>query len=198
VNSGQARLSYWISRFSSGVLSLEKKLLTGLTALLVLLILLNIVTRSAGVALFWVDELAVFTMIWMALMGASAMVRMRYGVAVTLVTDLLPPALRKIIARLVDAIIVVLAAALLVLSWLWYDPVALIRSGFDLDLFAQNTFKFIYFEPTNTVGISKFWIWLAVPLMSVNMTLHAIANLLEGPPVEPGPDGDGERALTEL
>ena len=102
------------------------------------------------------------------------------------------------VARSVDVLILLLSAFLLVLSWQWYDPVALVRSGFDLDIFAQTTFKFIYSEPTNTVGISKFWIWLAVPLMSVNMTLHAIANLLEGPSREPGPDRDEERALTEL
>jgi TRAP-type C4-dicarboxylate transport system permease small subunit len=198
VNPLQTHPAHWIFQLSNGVLSLEKKIVTVLAAVLVLLILLNIITRSAGVALFWVDELAVFTMIWMAFIGASAMIRMRYGVAVTLVTDLLPPALRTMVARLVDVTQVVLAATLLVLSWQWYDPVALMRSGFDLDAFAQSTFKFIYTEPTNTVGIRKFWIWLVVPLMSVNMTLHAIANLLEGVPENPEPEGDEERALTEL
>jgi TRAP-type C4-dicarboxylate transport system permease small subunit len=171
----------WVSLLSNAVLSLEKTIATALTALLALLVLLNIVTRSAGAAIFWIDELAIYTMIWMVLITASVMARMRLGVAVTVVTDFLPPTSRRIIARLVDSIALLFALILVVLCWQWYDPVALIRSGFDLDVFAQDTFKFIYSEPTNTVGIRKFWIWLAVPLMAVDMSLHALANLLEGP-----------------
>ena len=184
---------HWVSRISNTLLSLEKLLVTVLAAVLVLLILLNIVTRAAGAAIFWVDELAIYTMIWMALIGASAMVRMRVGVAVTLFTDLLTPVLRRIVARLVDGIVLLLALTLLILCWQWYDPFALVQSGFDLDVFSQSTFKFIYNEPTSTVGIRKFWIWLAVPLMAVNMTVHAVANLLEGPPEQPVPGADGGR-----
>lgn len=174
----------WASRLSNAVLSVEKRLIVLLAAVLVLLILLNIVTRSAGAAIFWVDELAIYTMIWMALVGASAMLRMRAGVAVTLVTDLLPHGIRRVVGRVVDAVLLFFAIALLVLCWQWYDPVALVRSGFDFDVFAQSTFKFIYTEPTNTMGIPKFWVWLAVPVMALAMTIHAVANLLEGPPEE--------------
>jgi TRAP-type C4-dicarboxylate transport system permease small subunit len=172
----------WIARVSNAVLSLEKRLVTYLAAALVLLILLNIVTRAGGAAIFWVDELAIYTMIWMSLIGASAMLRMRVGVAVTLIADLLPRGFRRSATRLVDAILLFFALVLLVLSWRWYDPVALIRSGFDLEQFAQTTLKFIYSDPTNTLGIGKFWVWLAVPIMAVAMTVHALANLLEGPP----------------
>lgn len=183
----------WASRISNAVLRVEKRLITFLAAALVLLILLNIVTRAAGAALFWVDELAIYTMIWMTLIGASAMLRMRMGVAVTLVTDLLPPKLRRAIVRVVDVILLFFAVALLILSWQWYDPVALVQSGFDLDAFAKSTFKFIYTEPTNTLGIHKFWVWLAVPLTASAMTIHAIANLLEGPPESPSEAQPEER-----
>jgi TRAP-type C4-dicarboxylate transport system permease small subunit len=171
----------WPLRVSNALLRLEKRVITVLAAALLLLILLNVVTRAAGAAIFWVDELAVFTMIWMALLGSSAMVRLRIGVAVTLVTDLLPSPIRRGVARLVDALILAFALALVALCWIWFDPVALVESGFDLDRFAQDTFKFIYSEPTNTIGIRKFWIWLAVPLMAIGMSVHAIANLIEGP-----------------
>jgi TRAP-type C4-dicarboxylate transport system permease small subunit len=176
----------WISRISNAILRVEKLLITVLAAALVLLILLNVVTRAAGAAIFWVDELAIYTMVWMALIGASAMLRMRVGVAVTLVTDLLPPNVRRATVRLVDAILLGFAATLLILCWQWYDPLALVQSGFDLDKFAQTTFKFIYTEPTNTIGIHKFWVWLAVPFMALAMTIHAAANLIEGPPEQPG------------
>jgi TRAP-type C4-dicarboxylate transport system permease small subunit len=174
----------WVSRVSNAIASVEKRLVTLLAAALVLLILLNIVTRAAGAAIFWVDELAIYTMIWMALIAASLMLKLRIGVAVTLMTNLLPRGFRRGIARLVDAILLFFALVLLVLSWQWYDPVALIKSGFDLDIFRQTTFKFIYSEPTNTLGIGKFWVWLAVPIMAIAMSVHAVANLLEGPPEE--------------
>ena len=183
----------WVLRVSNTILNFEKRLITSLAAILVLLILLNIITRAAGAAIFWVDELAIYTMIWMALFGASAMLRMRMGVAVTIATDLLPFTLQYKVARLVDVIVLFLAITILVLSWQWYDPVALAQAGFDLDTFAQNTFKFIYSEPTNTVGIKKIWVWLAVPLMAAAMTIHAFANLLEGPPLEPSSGDDDAR-----
>ncbi len=187
----------WITRLSNGVLSVEKKLISLLAGILVLLILLNIATRAAGAAIFWVDELAIYTMIWMALIGASAMIRMRMGVAVTLVTDLLPEPVQRAVARLVDAILLFFAITLLVLAWQWYDPLALVGAGFDFDAFAQNTFKFIYTEPTNTIGIRKYWVWLAVPVMTIAMTLHAGANLLEGPPKDDAAAEAEERPLSE-
>lgn len=170
-----------LSRISNGLLRLEKGLVTILTAVLLLLILLNIVTRELDAALFWVDELAIYTMVWMALIGASVMVRQRSAVAVTIVTDLLPAPVRRLTSRLVDALIAFFAIVLLVLCWFWYDPIALIRAGFDFDVFAAETFKFIYGEPTNTIGISKFWVWFAVPLMALTMTVHSLANLFEDP-----------------
>ena len=91
------------------------------------------------------------------------MVRMRLGIAVTLVTGLLPQGPRRAVARFADAVLLGFAVALLVLSWRWYDPIALVRAGFDLERFALETMKFIYTEPTNTIGIAKFWVWLAVP-----------------------------------
>ncbi len=180
---------------SNAILLIEKRLMALLAAALVLLILLNIVTRAAGAAIFWVDELAIYTMIWMALIGASAMLRMRMGVAVTLVTDLLPVRGRRLFGRVVDALLLVFAVILLLLCWQWYDPMALLQAGFDFDAFAQATFKFIYTEPTNTIGIPKFVVWLAVPLMSLTMTIHAVANLLEGPPAST--DSDSEASMRE-
>jgi TRAP-type C4-dicarboxylate transport system permease small subunit len=170
----------WIARISNSILRVEKRVLTVLAGALVLLILLNIATRAAGAALFWIDELAVYAMIWMTLIGASAMLRMRTGIAVTLATDLLPGRARHIAVRSVDLVLLFFAIVLLVLSWQWYDPLEVVRSGFDLELFAQNTLKFIYAEPTSTLGIRKFWLWLAVPIMAVDMTIHAVANLVEG------------------
>jgi TRAP-type C4-dicarboxylate transport system permease small subunit len=171
----------WVSRLSNAILRVEKRLITFLAGALVVLILVNIVTSAARAAIFWGDELAIYLMVWMTLIGASAMLRMRAGVAITLLTDSLPASLRRVVFKIIDAILLFLVVALLILCWQWYDPAALIESGFDLDAFAEATFKFVYAEPTSTLGVKKFWVWLAVPLMAAAMTIHAIANLLEGP-----------------
>ncbi|HEY7672948.1 MAG TPA: TRAP transporter small permease [Gammaproteobacteria bacterium] len=183
----------FVSRASNAILGFEKRLITVLAGALVLLILFNVVTAAARVPVFWGDELAIYTMVWMTLIGASAMVRMRAGVAVTLVTDLLPANIRRSVARIADAVLLFCAVTLSVLCWWWYDPIALIGSGFDLDVFAQETFKFIYAEPTSTLAIPKFWVWLAVPLMASTMTIHALANLLEGPRDDAPAAGIGAR-----
>jgi TRAP-type C4-dicarboxylate transport system permease small subunit len=188
----------WLSRFSNVIVRGEQVLISALVAALVLLILLNIVTRAAGAAIFWVDELAIYTMVWMAFVGASVMLKLRLAVAVTLITDLLPPLQRRITQRLVDLLLLFFATTLLVLCWQWYDPIGLIRSGFDFDAFASETFKFIYTEPTNTIGIQKFWIWLVVPLTAFAMTVHALANLVEGPPTAPSDEASAPHSTEGL
>lgn len=72
------------------LLGFERKAITGLMALLAALVLLNVVTRYAGRSIYWVDESAVYSVVWLTFVGASAMTRMRLDFAVTILTD--PPA----------------------------------------------------------------------------------------------------------
>jgi hypothetical protein len=44
----------------------------------------------------------------------------------------------------------------------------------------------------------KYWVWLAVPLMAVAMSIHAIANLIEGPPDATAEAAPGARPLREV
>src|SRR3989344_1257942 len=48
----------WVLALSTQVLRMERHLLTALMTLLVLLILLNVVTRYTGMPIYWVDEAA--------------------------------------------------------------------------------------------------------------------------------------------
>lgn len=143
-----------------------------------LLILLNVVTRNLGAALFWVDELAIYAMVWMTFLGASAALHYGHSVAITIMTDRLPGAVRRAIARLVDLIVLGYALAMLWFCWLWFAPASLIASGFDAEAFQAATFNFIYAEPTATLGIKKAWVWTVMPLFALGATLHALANLL--------------------
>lgn len=149
-----------------------------LGGLITALILLNVVTRSIGAALFWVDELAIYTMIWMTFLSTSAALHYGHSVSITIVTDLLPTALRPLAAKLVDLIIFGFALLMVWLCWRWFLPLDLIKSGFDLELFQSKTFNFTYVEPTNTLGFPKYIAWLVVCLFTMGALLHSTANLL--------------------
>ncbi len=175
-----------ISRFVSALsaasdrwLVVERATCAALVASLLLLIVLNVLTRAMNVALFWVDELAVYAMIWMALFGASVLVRQRKHVGVTLLAGSLSRTNRHYLEILARGLVLLFAVSLIAMSAIWYDPIELARQGFDIGAYTDSTFNFIYKEPTNTLGIQKFWCWLAVPIASISMTLHAMANFCE-------------------
>ncbi|MEM9580123.1 MAG: TRAP transporter small permease subunit [Pseudomonadota bacterium] len=149
-----------------------------LAAAITALILLNVVTRSLGAALFWVDELAIYAMAWMTFLGASAGLHYGHAVAVTIVTDSLPDAARRIVAKLVDVVVLIFALFMIWFCWRWFSPLALASHGFDTAAFQGATFNFIYAEPTTTLGIRKFWVWLVMWAFALGAALHALANLL--------------------
>jgi len=167
----------WLTGLSESLLRLERAACGTLAATLTGLILLNVSTRAFDVALFWVDELAVYSMIWMALIGASMLLHERRHVAVTLLTGALSDNRRRVVTLVVDFLILAFATGLFLMCMAWYDPIGLVRHGFNIDEFTATTYNFIYQEPTNTLGIQKYWVWLVVPAVSITMTLHALANL---------------------
>lgn len=172
-----------LERISAFWARIEITLAALLAAGVTLLILLNVVTRNIGAALFWVDELAIYAMVWMTFLGASAALHYGHTVAITIMTDRLPAAVQHVIARLVDAIVLGFALAMLWFCCLWFAPAALIGNGFDVEAFQGATFNFIYAEPTATLGVKKAWVWLAMPVFALGATLHALANMLGRSPL---------------
>ncbi|WP_341476678.1 TRAP transporter small permease [Pelagivirga sediminicola] len=141
------------------------------------LVLLNVVTRAMSASIFWVDEAAIMSMTWMTFLAASAAVHHGHSVSVTLFTDMLPEGAAHAAQRAVDGIVLGFAALMLWLCWRWFLPLDLLRAGFDTGAFQGETFNFIYAEPTLTLGVRKFWLWLIMPLFALGVTLHAVANL---------------------
>ncbi|MGQ9367061.1 TRAP transporter small permease [Azospirillum sp. ST 5-10] len=168
-----------VSAASNAVVRVERVLGGALGLAVALLILLNVVTRSLDMALYWVDEAAVYAMVWLGFVGASLTVRLRAAVAVTLLWDMLPPELRHPVHVAADACVLLMALALAVMTWNWFDPPGLAAAGFDLAAFSGDTFNFIYQTRTTTLGIPKFLVWLVVPWTAATLTLHAVANLAE-------------------
>lgn len=164
---------------SSNALARCEAVIAGLLASVTFaLLLLNVVTRAAGSPLIWVDELAIYAMIWMAFMGTSLAIRHRGHIAVTLLSDGLRPDGRRLAVAIVDALLLSLMAVFVVLVWNWFDPVGLLEAG-DLATFGRTTFNFIYQEPTTTLGLRKVWFWLIMPVFALCGTLHAAANLAD-------------------
>ncbi|MGJ8615362.1 MAG: TRAP transporter small permease [Sulfitobacter sp.] len=142
-----------------------------------LLILLNVVTRSMGAALFWVDELAIYAMAWMTFLGASAAFHYRSSVSITMLPDALSDQYKAIIRKIVDVVVFIFAVLMLWFCWRWFLPLGLARTGFDVMAFQGQTFNFVYAEPTLTLGLPKFLFWLVMWLFALGATLHSTMHL---------------------
>ncbi|MGB7319419.1 MAG: TRAP transporter small permease subunit, partial [Planktotalea sp.] len=116
--------------------------------LITLLILLNVVTRAMNASIYWVDEAAIYAMVWMAFLAASAGIHERSAVSVTLVQEKLGPRGQHFLGIAVDLIALLFAALMLFFLWRWLLPLDLFRAGFDFESFQGETFNFVYAEPT--------------------------------------------------
>lgn len=164
-------LSDWIARCERGVARV-------LVLALPLMILANVTGRAFRSPIYWIDELAVLTMVWLAMIGMALTLKTRDAVAVTLLLDMVPATVGKILQMLVDILVLAFALALLLLCYMWFDPLLLITVDFDTSEFSAQSFNFIYDEPTTTLGIRKFWFWLIVPVVAFTSAVHALSNLL--------------------
>ncbi|WP_221797177.1 TRAP transporter small permease [Oceanobacter mangrovi] len=164
------RCSGWLARWELRAAGLAMALVLGL-------LLLNIVTRAIGQALFWVDEAAITAMVWMAFLASAASLHHRSNIAMTLLVDHLPIRLARLAQLLSDIVMLLFVMTLSWMIWRWFDPLTLIRLDGDGSALAQQTFNFIYEEPTQTLGIHKFWCWLILPLFSVGALIHLTVRL---------------------
>lgn len=157
---------------------IELFLAAALAASVTGLILLNVITRAAGNAIYWVDEAAIYAMVWMTFLAASAAIHHRSAISVTIINEVLPEHSRRWLTRLVDLVLFVFACLMVWICLRWFMPLQLMEAGWDVKAFQGKTFNFIYAEPTNTIGVKKVWIWLVMPLFTLGALLHATANLL--------------------
>lgn len=168
-----------LQRTSSGILSAERKALMLLMGGVTLLILLNVVTRYTGMPIYWVDEAAVYLVVWLSFVGASAMTRLRLDFAVTLLTDMLGQRAARHVKAAATAGVLFFGLAMIALCWVWLDPVGIARHGFDAKAYAEESFNFLYTERTQTLNWPIWVVQLVIPLFSLTFTVHAAANLVE-------------------
>lgn len=185
-------------RLSLGLARLECVALVLCMALVLGLVLLNVVTRSLDYSLFWVDEAAVFAMIWGCFIGASLLVHQRMDFAVTLLTDPLPGALRHAARVIVDLLVLGFGLLMLLLCWWWFDLPTLVAQGWNLQAFFEVNFNGIYMERPTTVGLPKWPFFLVLPWFSLTTTIHALANLVEDAAAMLGRERFAERQEAEV
>lgn len=166
-------------RLSLAVAALERKALVICMALVLCLVLLNVITRSLDYSLFWVDEAAVFAMVWGCFIGASLLVQQRMDFAVTLLTDPLPSRLRHLARVIVDALVLAFGVLMLLLCWWWFDLPTLIASGWNLQAFFEVNYNGIYMDRPTTISLPKWPFFLVMPWFALTTSLHAMANMVE-------------------
>jgi TRAP-type C4-dicarboxylate transport system permease small subunit len=168
-----------VAKASEGLLAFERVAIMGLMFLLAGLILLNVVTRYSGMPIYWIDESAVYSVVWLTFIGASAMTRLRLDFAVSMLTERLSERGQAIAKIIATGMVVVFGLSLSAMCWLWMDPVGIVRAGFDAREFAGETFNFLYTERTQTLNWPTWVLYLILPIFAVSMTVHGLANLLE-------------------
>lgn len=186
-----------VVRASSALLAVERLALMGLMYLLTGLILVNVVTRYSHFPIYWIDESAVYCVVWLTFIGASAMTRLRLDFAVTMLTERLSPRRQKLAKVISTGLVVVFGVALIITCVLWMDPIGLARAGFDGRKLAAETFNFLYTEHTQTLNWPTWVLYLTLPIFAVSMTVHGLANLLEDLELVPRTPPKGF-ALSEL
>lgn len=172
-------LSRWVLDASSAVLRVERALLLALMALLVLLILVNVATRYSGMPIYWIDEAAVYSVVWLTFVGGSAMTRLRMDFAVTLLTDKLGARGARVFKLAAGAGVLFFGLALALMCWIWMDPLGIVRAGFDAREYAAQSFNFLYTERTQTLNWPTWALQTVLPLFACTLSLHAAANLVE-------------------
>lgn len=173
------RLAGLVLRISAWLARCERVALMVLLGWLLALVLLNVATRYARVPIYWIDEAAVYSVVWLCFIGASVMTRLRMDFAVTMLTDKLGPAWARRAKVVAGAAVVAFGLALAAMCWVWMDPVGIARFGFDAREYAAESFNFLYTERTQTLNWPVWIIQLIMPLFALTFTVHALANLLE-------------------
>lgn len=173
------RLSARVLDVSDAVLRVERLLIQSLMWLLCALILVNVTTRYAGRPIYWIDEAAVYAVVWLTFIGGSAMCRLRMDFAVTVLTERLQPRHAQALKRVAGVGVLAFGLGLLTMCWIWMDPLGLAREGFDAKEYAARSFNYLYTERTQTLNWPTWVLMLVMPLFALTFSLHAAANLIE-------------------
>lgn len=142
------------------LLRVPEFLLGTLVAALVLFLTFSVLARyvlDMGIA--WSDEAARLLFVWTVFLGFAVGLRYRGNIGVELLVDRLPAAWKRRVLLLQDAAILLFS-----LVFLWQSWIAM---------------KFSFMQRLPALQISIAWLYSAVLVGSVLMTIYAAVNLVE-------------------
>lgn len=168
----------FLNSFTNALCKLELLAARFFVATVLVLIILNVITRFAGIPIYWVDELAIYAMIWMIFSSLPVLICNRKNISVDILTDILSDTHKKYLSLLSDIIIFLSCVLLFVFALNWFDPFVLMGLGFDISQFSSSTFNYIYQEPTNTLFFNKFIVWIIIPFSFFMCSFHSALNVI--------------------
>ncbi|MFC0559461.1 TRAP transporter small permease [Halalkalibacter alkalisediminis] len=128
------------------------------------LIIAMFVSLTAGVffryylnsPLFWSDEFAIFTLVWLTFLGGSMSIKRQQTAAVTILVDKLNEKLRKLVASIGFFIVFLFCLFIVYYSFIW--------------LSSPN----IVLQKSNSMQIPMIYPYLSVPLGFFFMSIHSL------------------------
>ncbi len=154
------QFSVLLHRFSLGLARIELFICQILIVAFAGLLLVNVCRRYVFSApIYFAEELAIYILIWMAFLAIAATIAHRRMIALTFLSDMAPPAIRRVIDIAVDLTVLVMCVVLALVSWRWL-----------------NSFAVVY-EQALTLGIAKKPFYAIMPIFFVLAAFHTIANL---------------------
>jgi TRAP-type C4-dicarboxylate transport system permease small subunit len=169
----------FIVKSSVLIARIEATALKVLVASVLVLMVVNVASRALNSPLYWADELAINLMVIFAFVGASLMFAQRRHFSVTLLSDAVSAKNRRRMSVFVECVNVFFALFLAYATWLWFDPLSLMKNGFHLQSFFEETFNSVYQEVTNTIGVRRLWFFLVMPVFAFTLLVHSTACLIQ-------------------
>ena len=127
-------------------------------AALAAVITLQIVSRVLFTAVSWTEEVARFLLVWLTFLGATLALAEKRHIAVTLLTDRLPPASGRIAAI---AGLVAMTAFLIALTWIGWQYMAM-----------QS------FQRSAALRLSMMYVYAVIPVSGALMSVLCLADLM--------------------
>jgi len=145
----------YVQRLSDSVYAIERIL-----GIILMVIMLGAI--AAGVffryflksPLTWSDELAIFMLVWVTFIGGSMSIKRQQAAAVTLLYDRLSPMIRKMILIVGFALTTIFSLYVAYLSFNW--------------IMAPS----VSMQMSPSLGITKFYVYLAIPVGFFCMGIH--------------------------
>lgn len=127
-------------------------------AALAAVITLQIVSRVLFTAVSWTEEVARFLLVWLTFLGATLALTEKRHIAVTILTDRLPPALGRV-AAIVG--LVAMTAFLIALTWIGWQYMSM-----------QS------FQRSAALRLSMMYVYAVIPVSGALMSVLCLADLV--------------------